>query len=541
MSIEKIENSFQPTPDGKCAVAESGMVATAFPDATRAGVEMLRLGGNAVDAACAAAIALGVCEPQGSGVGGQSMAILHVNGKTIALNGFGRVPSLANIDQLSKEERFIGYKATTVPSTVAVLGYLNARYGRLEWSTILQPAIRVAREGYRISPLQHELQTRELDSFLRVPSRSGARYFLKDGNRPYEAGDLFIQKDLSDLLSHLAEQGPEAFYTGKVARQIEEDMRANNGFLHAEDLARIPWPVKAQPLQCRYRDVTVCTIPPPAAGASLVLLLRMLNHFSSGFLVNDQPKSLHYIAETFRKVFLHRIQRPYDPRTFPQIPREKLLDSDFARQLAQSIQDTIDPALPVIEARPQQEETTHLSVMDADGNAVGITQSIEYVYGSKAAAQGLGFLYNNYMSALDVANPGHPFYLRPNAIPWSSVVPSILFYNDKPWIVAGTPGSERIYSAISQFIMHVVDSEAPISEAMLRPRFHCSLEGEISLEDRFTPQDIAYLERLGYRIERREPYSFYMGAIHAVLKRQNGSGFQGVAEIRRSGIAEGLS
>jgi len=163
MKLKAIENHFCPSDDGKCAIARNGMVSTAFPEATEAGVEMLRQGGNAVDAACAAAFALGVCEPQASGIGGQSHAIMHFQGKTIAIDGSSRVPSLAHRDHICESDELrSGYRATTVPSTPAVLGYLHFRYGSLEWSRILEPAIKMASDGYAITRLQHVLQQREL-------------------------------------------------------------------------------------------------------------------------------------------------------------------------------------------------------------------------------------------------------------------------------------------------------------------------------------------------------------------------------------------
>jgi gamma-glutamyltranspeptidase/glutathione hydrolase len=542
MRIRTIERRFEPTPDGKCAFAEGGMVATAFPEATQAGVEMLRLGGNAIDAACAAAIALGVCEPQSSGLGGQSIAILHFKGKTVAIDGSSRVPSLAHISRFEKGDRFVGYRATTVPSTVAVLGHLNFHYGELEWPTILQPVIRIAREGYRITQLQHDLQVRDLRKFFRVPPYSGARYFLKEGDRPYEVGDLFVQPDLANLLEYLAAHGPQAFYRGKVARQIDEDMRANDGFLRADDLALIPWPIERKPLSRRYRKATVYTIPPPAAGRTLLLVLLMLNHLPTRFIRNGSPETYHFIAETFRKAFLMRAQRPFDPNTYPQWPEKKMLNRKFAKNLAISIRDTIDPNLPLIEPPMEETDTTHLSVMDAQGNAIGLTQSIELVYGSKAAAAELGFLYNNYMGALETKEPSHPYYLRPNAIPWTAVAPAIVFYQDNPWLVVGSPGSERIYSTVSQFLLHMIDGGLSMAEAMMHSRFHCSIGGKVSLEtDRFAPEVVEYLESLGYKIDHREPYSFYLGAIHAVMKCQTQAGFQGVAEYRRDGTAEGLS
>jgi gamma-glutamyltranspeptidase/glutathione hydrolase len=162
------------------------------------------------------------------------------------------------------------------------------------------------------------------------------------------------------------------------------------------------------------------------------------------------------------------------------------------------------------------------------------------VYGSKAAAAGLGFLYNNYMGALELENPAHPYYLRPNAVPWSTAAPTIVFRNKEPWLALGSPGSERIFSSISQFLVGVVDRSASLLEAMLEPRFHCSVGGVISLEtERFDPQVVDHLVSLGYRIDAREPFSFYLGCIQAVLRRQTGLGFQGVADVRRDGTAGG--
>jgi gamma-glutamyltranspeptidase/glutathione hydrolase len=420
------------------------------------------------------------------------------------------------------------------------MGHLNFRYGKLDWQTILQPAIRIAREGYRITQLQHDLQLRELENFHRVAGQAGSRYFLKY-RQPYAIGDLFIQPDLANTLEEIARRGPRAFYQGDIAQQIDADMQQHDGFLRADDLALIPWPIERRPLRRRYRDVMVQTMPPPAAGRTLLLVLMMLNHLPAKFIRAGSPESYHFVAEIFRKAFLQRTQRPFDPNTYPQVSDKKMISRALAKELAVSIRDTIDPNLPLIEPPIEGGHTTHLSVMDAEGNAVGITQSIELVYGSKTAADGLGFLYNNYMSSLETKQPSHPYYLRPNAIPWTSVAPAIVFYQDKPWLVTGSPGSERIYSTVTQFLVSMIDRRLPMSEAMMRPRFHCSIGGKISLEaERFDPAIIEYLESMGYKIDQREAYSFYLGAIHAVMKCQSQPGFQGVAEIRRDGIAMGI-
>ncbi len=542
VDLKKIEDSFTSTDDKKCSIAKHGMVSTAFPDATKAGVEMLKKGGNAVDAACAAAIALGVCEPQASGLGGQSLALLYIDGKTIALDGSSRAPSLASVSFFEKKStRFVGYKAATVPSTPALIGYLNEHYGRLDWPTIIEPAIRIAKRGYRITELQHRIQTENLNKFLRVKSRSGAKYFLKDGEVPYDTGDLFVQDDLAELLTHISLHGYRTFYHGMIAKKIHEDMRINEGYLHLDDLALIPEPIERKPLTRSYRGIKIMTMPPPTAGRTLLLVLMMLNNVSPEFLLSKKPESYHYVAETFRKALSHRNQRPYDPNTYHQTRDETHLSRNFARTLAGSIRNIVDPSLPLEDPYKDPDETTHLSVMDDEGNAIGITQSIELSYGSKAAAEGLGFLYNNYMSCYEFKNPNHPYYLRPNAAPWTSVAPAIVYQNDKPWMILGSPGSSRIFSAVSHFLSRIIDGNMSIDKAMSKPRIHCSMDGIISIEEGFANDKVApYLEKLGYEINIKDRFSFYHGAIHAVLKCQRGEGFQGIAEVRRDGSAEGL-
>lgn len=542
MNVEKIENSFKPTSDKKCSIAKKGMVATAFPDATKAGVEMLKKGGNAVDAACASALALGVCEPQASGLGGQSMGIIHINGKSYAIDGSSRSPSLAHSSvYANKKNRRLGHKATTVPSTLAVIGFLHERYGRLEWQKIVAPSIHIAKKGYKITQLQHDLQEREMDNFLSIKSKSGAKYFLKDGLVPYDVGDRFIQKDLAETFTAISEFGYRVFYQGKIAKKIVLDMKNNRGLIQDEDLAYIPEPLVRKPISRKYRHVSVVTLPPPAAGSTLLLTLMMLNHLPSKFLRSSKPSSYHFVAETFRKAFLHRVQRPFNRHTYNQIEEKIHLQRSFAKQMADSIHNSMDATLPMIDPDFGGDDTTHLSTMDDDGNAVGITQSVELAYGSKAAADGLGFLYNNYMSAFEFTNPNHPFYIRPNSIPWTSVSPALIFNNSKLWMVLGSPGSQRIFSTVTQFLSRMVDGDLPMSDAIEKPRFHCSINGTVSIEDGgFRTEIVNYLKDMGYDISVKDRYSFYHGAIHAVMKLQTQTGFHGVAEVRRDGTAEGL-
>ncbi len=524
----------------KYATARGGMVATAFPDATDAGVEVLAAGGNAIDAAVAAALALGVCEPQASGLGGQTMLLVSNGGRTVALDGSSRAPSLAHIDSIGDEQRAVGYRATTVPSTPATLGYAHKHYGALPWTRVVEPAIRIAADGYRITELQNRLQVRELESFHSVPSGSGARYFLADGNaRP--VGSLFRQPDLAATLQRIAEHGVEEFYRGDIARRIDADMRANDGLLRMDDLALVPWPIERRPVKCRFRGLQVHTMPPPGAGRTLVLALNMIDALEGEFFQHLDTERYRILAEIFRRSMRTRNNRPFEPNFYAQVDRKRMLSRKFAwRATRKILRETNRDLLPHLrEKDPRQGETTHLSVVDRNGTAVSLTQSIERVYGSKAAAEGLGFLYNNYIMDFQFEDPEHPFYLRPNAVPWATVAPSILTRGDRVWMAVGSPGSERIFSTIAWFLVHVIDHGMGLEEAMSAARLHCSSGGKVSLEaNRFDDGLADYLEDAGYKVDRLEDYAFYLGAIHAVV-REDGE-FRGVAEVRRDGAARGV-
>lgn len=541
MDFKEIESRFQPTEDSKCAESENGMVATAFPDATQAGVEMLTQGGNAVDAACAAALALGVCEPQSSGIGGQTMMLISLGEKVLAIDGSSRAPSLAHVSGIYKGDRSYGYRATTVPSTPATLWYVNKHYGKLSWKKVLEPAIRLAEAGYTITPLQHRLQKQELENFDKVESGSGKRYFLKDGV-PYTPGERFYQPDLAKMLRILASKGVEEFYQGTIAKQIDADMRENGGLLRYDDLALIPLPIVRKPLRRKFRGLFVYSMPPPGAGRSLLFTLMMINMIRPKHLNRDEFDRALLLVEIFRNTLLERSDRPFDPNYYPQVAGENMLKRTYVRKCIHKITRETQIHMPIHETEDElYGETTHLSVIDNSGMAVSLTQSIEKVYGSKAAAAGLGFLYNNYLSDYEYKIFSHPFYLRPNAVPWATVAPTLIFRNkEEIWLAVGSPSSERIFSAIAQFLIHVVDEHQPIDEAMRAPRLHCSLGGRVSLEaERFPDELVTFFHEKGYRIDKREPYSFYLGAIHAVLKKHDGSGFQGVAEVRRDGTAGG--
>ncbi|MBN1478800.1 gamma-glutamyltransferase [candidate division KSB1 bacterium] len=543
IDFKAIEARFIPTDDGRCTFSPNGIVASQSSHASEAGAEILRAGGNAVDAAIAAAFTAGVTEPQASGLGGQTMMLIFFENKVIAVDGSSRAPSLAHVSAVYKRDRSTGYRATTVPSTPATLWYIQDRYGQLPWAQVVEPAIALAQHGYHITPLQNQLLTRERDNFFNVDSHSGANYFLKEGE-PYLSGDIFKQPDLANTLQRIAENGIEEFYRGTIARQIDADMRENGGLLRMDDLALIPFPIEREPLVRSFRGLDVYTMPPPGSGRSLLFALMMLDLLPQQVEMNDPLKEYLLFIHILRKTFLERSDRPFDPNFFRQTEDEQdMLDPLYAREsLLDILKDVDKSVLPFVPTEDELTgETTHLSIIDRDGMAVSLTQSIERVYGSKAAADGLGFLYNNYLFDFEYTLPEHPFYLRPNAVPWATVAPTMVFNGDDLWMVLGSPGSERIISTLARFLLNMIDNKMSLAEAMMAPRLHCSLGGRVSLEAGRLPESLLpFLEYKGFRIDKREDYAFYLGCVQAVLKKHDGSGFQGVADVRRDGSAVGV-
>jgi gamma-glutamyltranspeptidase/glutathione hydrolase len=514
-----------PTPQ-RIATSTRGMVSTAHFRATAIGVAILEQGGNAIDAAVAAAFALGVCEPQASGLGGQTMMLLHCaeTGKVIALDGSSRAPNRAVIEAVSdKSSRLSGYTASTVPSTPATLAYTLERYGSFSLTQVLEPAVHLAREGYEITELQHKLQRRVLKA---LKKGSAGSLFLRNGERPWPVGILFKQPVLAETLQRIASKGIEDFYTGKIATLIHKDMRKNGGFIQKDDLAQIPYPIEREPLTCRFGNVYVHTMPPPGSGRSLIEMLNILRKFPPKERNPDTPQGALLFAEIMRRAQLDRRDRPFDPSFYPQVQDRRMLSKDYAKLVSDQIRSRIKGG----------GETTHLSVMDRFGNVVALTQSIERIYGAKAVTPELGFLYNNYMCAFDYEDITHPYYLRPNAVPWASVAPTIIFRSKKPWLAIGSPGSERIISTIAQVLMRL-SLQSPF-DAVAAPRMHCSFDGKVSLEAAYMRNDIPeLLKKRGFTIDVREPFSFYLGCVQMVLNED--SGFIGVADPRRDGSAGG--
>lgn len=516
----------QPEPQ-RIAVARGGMVAAAHWAAAEAGAEMFAEGGNAIDAAVATAFALGVSEPAASGLGGQSMLLVYEREtrKTVALDGSSRAPSRAAPRSLEKGARLRGHAASTVPSTPAALAYALERWGKLPLARVFEPALRLAENGYEITALQHRLMHKVLDD---MREGTAGKLFLKEDGAPYDVGEVFKQPILAATYRRLAKHGVEDFYQGEIAKAIADDMTKNEGLVHLDDLANIPWPIERKPLAGRFEGLRIHTFPPPAAGRTLIEMFNILGHFPKTVKKIETAKGVALLAEVIRRAFIDRNDRPFDPNFYPQVQARQMMSADYAKLVAKQVNKRI---------AKQRGETTHLSAMDGEGNVVALTQSIERVYGSCAASPELGFLYNDYMMAFEHRDISHPYYMRPNSPPWASVAPTVVFRGRSPWLAIGSPGSERITPAILQVMLRLLAGRPPL-EAVSAPRMHCSISGKVSLEATRMPDSIPkYLERRGFTIDVRNPMSFYLGCVQLVLRE--GKNLIGVADPRRDGAAVG--
>ena len=300
----------------------------------------------------------------------------------------------------------------------------------------------------------------------------------------------------------------------------------NSGLVRREDLAQIPMPIERRPVSGRLGGMRILTFPPPGAGRTLVEMLNIHEQIPPALRDLDTPEGAVVLAETIRRAFLDRQDRPFDPNYFAQVSGGRMLKPEYAKDVARQIAKRVKT----------KGETTHLSVMDREGNIVALTQSIERVYGSCSASSDLGFCYNNYMSAFEHEDISHPYYLRPNAVPWASVAPTIVFRGRRPWAALGSPGSARITSSVFQVLVRL-QTQGPFA-AVEAPRMHCSLSGRVSLEQSRMRDDVPdRLRRFGFDIDERDPYSFYLGCVQLVLREKNE--FIGVADPRRDGSASG--
>lgn len=498
--------------------AKKAMVVAQEPHATDVGVEVLRNGGNAIDAAVALAFALAVTLPSAGNLGGGGFLLVRfADGKTGFFDFRERAPMAATRDMyLDKSgnptrDSITGWRAAGVPGTVRGLEMAHKKHGRKNWSDLIRPSIQLARDGFEVSyPFSRSLRSA---AELMSPFPESKRIFLKDGAM-FEPGDRFRQTELAATLERIAKGGAREFYEGETARILAAEMKKNGGLITLDDL-RGYRAIERRPLEGRYKGHDIITAPPPSSGG--VGLLQMCGVLEgSGYEKSGagSAASIHFLAEAMRRYYADRSEHLGDPDFF-QVPSKGLLDPRYITSMRNSIDRA--KATPSDSIRPgnprdyESGDTTHFSIVDTEGNAVALTYTINGSYGNGVTVPGLGFLLNNEMDDF-AAKPGFPNMfglvqgegnaIQPRKTPLSSMTPTIITRDGKLFMVIGAPGGSRIITGVTQAILNVIDHGMNMQEAIDAPRFHHQWQPDkLSLEKGFSPDTIALLKSRGHNID----------------------------------------
>lgn len=513
----------------RTATGTRGAVASAFPAASDAGIEMMAAGGNAVDAAIAAAWTLAVCEPSGSGLGGQTVVLMQLEGgRTLAVDGHSRAPAAVSRRGVSRAEQRAGHRASTVPTTPAVLAHVQLRHGRLPLARTIEPALRLAEEGYAIT----RLQSRQLRWCTQaLAANEAAAAFLAERCRPYAPGELFQQPRLAAALRRIAEHGPDDFYRGAIARSIVADMERHGGLIGVDDLARPRLFAEREPISIPYAGREVVTIPPPGGGVELLFALRLLEQLGNA----DAPERWYRaLAQVTYASFSERERDPADPGGWTPARRDLLLGEERAGRLAREL-----AQVPIGVGVESEEpgETTHLCAADSRGNVVSLTQSIQSLFGAKVANPEYGFLYNNYLTTCPRRE--HPYRLRGGCPVRSNAAPTLVLDGHRPLLALGAAGSRRIVSSLLHVLSGVLDRGMGLGEALEAPRIHARLSGRVWLERPAASGELRAALAAHFRELRVKPrHSYSMGAVQALELRTDGT-MVAAADPRRDGAASG--
>ncbi|HXE91789.1 MAG TPA: gamma-glutamyltransferase [Terriglobales bacterium] len=518
--------------------APKAMVASVHEAASQAGVEMMQAGGNAVDAAVATGFALAVVHPQAGNLGGGGFLLVRwADGKTHFLDFREKAPAKAQRDMyldaqgnVVKDASVVGYRAIAVPGSVKGLAYAQKKWGKLPLKRVMEPAIRLAREGFALSYEDAQDFKDEEETLSRFAETR--RIFLRNGDL-YKAGEIFRQPELARTLERIAAD-PEDFYRGAMARELVAALEKGGGLITLADLAA--YAVKErEPVRGWYRGYEIIGAPPPSSGGIVLIeALNVLEGYNLAKLGNRSADSIHLTVEAFRRAFFDRAQFLGDP-DFSALPVAQLIDKRYAAAWRESVNPAHASASAELKRPagvfheldriaalhppsfiPEPEHTTHYSVVDPEGNAVAVTTTLNDSLGSRVTAEGLGFLLNDQMDDF-ATKPGVPnLYgliqgeanaIGPGKRPLSAMTPTIVLKNGKLFLVLGSPGGPRIITTVANILMGVVDYGLNIQEAVNAPRFHHQwLPDAIYMEKSgFSPDTRRLLEERGHKFMEKDP------------------------------------
>lgn len=514
------------------AEGKHGMVASAHPLATRAGLDILKKGGNAVDAAVATAFALGVVEPYASGIGGGGFLLVYdaEKGRVAVIDYRETAP--ARTPERSKSGEFrSGPRSVAVPGTVAGLAKALEDHGTLDLKRVLEPAIDLAGKGFPANRMLINMIENRREMLSKNPEAK--RIYLEPG---YTEGATVYQKDLARTFRAIAAGGPKVFYEGDISASVAGEMQRLGGRLSAKDLAAYRV-VARKPVEGKYRGNQIFSMPPPSSGGvHIIELLNILEGCNLAEMGQNSAAAIQVMAEAMRRVFRDRSKYMGDP-DFVEIPVKGLISDKYAEEIRKEIirgrlNDHIKTPDP---KRFESGQTTHVSVADSKGNLVALTQTLNSFFGSGIVVPGTGIILNNEMNDFGGWRANQA---RPGKRPVSNMSPTIVLREGKPFMSIGMAGATRIISGLPQIIMNMVDYGMDIQSAISVPRFYCSSE-KISLESRIGPGIRKDLKGMGYEIDVRRDFDIYFGGAQGVMIDGKTGIIYGGADPRREASAAG--
>ncbi|GAK55671.1 gamma-glutamyltranspeptidase [Candidatus Vecturithrix granuli] len=534
---------------------KNGMVVTGQELATRAGLEVLQKGGNAIDAGVTVGFVMAVTLPRAGNIGGGGFMIVHSakTGETVAIDYREKAPAKAYRDMFLDKDgnadaqlsRYTHLSAG-VPGVIAGFAYALEKYGTISLAEALAPAIKYAEEGFVLNEnLVKDFHAAEKN--LRAFPATEKIFFKADGSF-YEPGDLFVQPELAKTLKLIAQEGPKAFYEGAIAELIVKQMEAHGGLMTKEDLANYQ-PAIREPIHGTYRGFDVFSMcPPSSGGVHIVQILNILEGFDLRYLGHNSAATIHLMAEAMKRAYADRAEYLGDS-DFVDVPLKGLTSKAYAAELRNQInrfKATVSSTLkPGNAPKYESDQTTHYSIVDKEGNAVSNTYTINFSFGSGIVVEGAGFLLNNEMDDFS-AKPGVPNAyglvggdanaVEPNKRMLSSMSPTIVLNNGKVFLVAGSPGGSLIITTTLQVIMNVIDFGMNIQEAVNAPRVHHQwLPDEVRLEKGIGLDTIKLLTEMGHTVVVRDA----MGAASSIMVDPKTGMMYGAADRRREGLALG--
>ncbi len=514
-------------------IAENGMVASQHPLATQVGVEILKQGGNAVDAAVAVGFALAVVLPRAGNIGGGGFMIVHdaKRKETKAINYREKAPLKATPNMFLDENGEVDkvrskyhHQTVGVPGTVAGFALALEKYGTMPISKVVQPAIKLAKEGF---PITWDL-ARVLEVYQKTMKDwpSSMEIFYKPGGSLYRAGELLVQSDLAWSLEQIANDGAAAFYEGAIADKIVTDMRAHGGLITKKDLKKYT-AIEVEPVWGTYKNYKVASMPPPSSGGiHLIQMLNILEAYDLKGIGSNTAQTIHLMTEAMKRAYADRSKHLGDP-DFYDVPTNELVAKGYAEFLREGInEEKATPSSKIAPGNPvdyESEETTHFSVVDKDGNVVSNTYTLNFSFGTGIVADGTGILLNNEMADFlhKLGEPnafglieGEANKVEPEKRMLSAMTPTIVFENDTPYLVTGSPGGSRIITSVLQVILNTLEHEMNVAEATHTTRIHHQWQPDVLyIEENLNKDTRVLLEAKGYKLEERT----VMGSTQSIL------------------------